>query len=288
MRLIVTHTSPDLDAICSSWLLKKFHPKFNNADFRFVPAGKNYEMTEIEKLKNAEILTVDTGGGEFDHHQTGDTNLCASKLVLDYLKFQNFIEDHHYSSLKRIVQVVLEIDHFREVFWDDPANDRYLFFLEEVLTGLKLLWQGQDERVLKFGFEALDGIFQKMQMKIKAEDEIKNGVNFTIKIDKAGGLLKCLALETINDEVLKLAQKQGFQIVIRKDLRKGYVRIKAIPNGKVDLTRIYEVLKRQDSEATWFLHASKCIVLNGSTKNPDMKPTRLSLEQIVEIVKKNI
>jgi len=301
LHLIVTHISPDLDAICSSWLLKKFHPKFTDSEFRFVPAGKNYELTEIEKLKNPEILTVDTGGGEFDHHQTGDKTKCASSLVLDFLEKNKMIGVSAVEPLQRIVNIVLEIDHFKEIFWEKPADDRYLFFLEEMITGLRMLWQNQDERVLKFGFEALDGVYQKMLFKIKAEEEISNGFKFIcrraarlaarqVPAPLGGGTppLQCIALETINDEVLKLAQKQGFQVVIRKDPRKGYVRIKTIPNGKVDLTKVYEALKVKDPEATWFLHASKCIVLNGSTKNPDMKATTLGLEEIVDIVKENV
>jgi hypothetical protein len=295
LHLIVTHISPDLDAVCAVWLLKKFHPKFTDAEFRFVPAGKNYELTEIEKLKKPEVLTVDTGGGEFDHHQTGDKDKCASSLVLDFLEKNNYIVGaEHVQPLRRITNIVLEIDHFKEVFWQDPSNDRYVFFLEEILGGLKLLWQNQDERVLKVGLDVLDGIYQKMQFKMKAEEEIEKGIKFICRgavSAPSGGEtppLQCVALETMNDEVLKLAQKQGFQVVIRRDPRKGYVRIKTIPNGKVDLTKVYEALKEKDKEATWFLHASKCIVLNGSTKNPEMKPTTLALEEIVDVVKKNV
>lgn len=278
LHIIVTHTSPDLDAITSVWLIKKFHPKFSSAEIRFAPAGEKYQPTEIEKLKSPEIIHVDTGGEEFDHHQTGDKTICASSLVLDFLEKNNMVGESAVKPLRRIVSIVLEIDHFGEIFWEKPDSDRYVFFLEEIIGGLKLLWQSQDERVLNFGEQALDGIFQKMQFRVKAEEEIEKGLTIG----------QILALETINDEVLKLAQKKGFQIVIRRDPRKGYVRIKTIPNGKVDLTKVYEALKKKDTAATWFLHSSKCIVLNGSTKNPNMKPTTLKLSEIVDLVKANI
>jgi hypothetical protein len=288
LHLIVTHTSPDLDAITSVWLLKKFHPKFTDAEIRFVSAGNNYELTENEKLKKPEVLTVDTGGGELDHHQTGDKTKCASTLVLNFLEKNNYIVgSEHSQPLQRIVNIVLEIDHFKEIFWEKPNDDRYVFILEEIIKGLQLLWQNQDERVLNFGFDALDGIYQKIQFKIKAEEEISKGMKIKSKLS-SGEEVDILALETINDEVLKVAQKQGFQIAIRKDPRKGYVRIKTIPNGKVDLIKVYEALKEKDKEATWFLHASKCIVLNGSTKNPEMKPTTLGLSEIVDVVKVNV
>ena len=52
---------------------------------------------------------------------------------------------------------------------------------------------------------------------------------------------KGLAIESINDSVIKLAQLMGYVIVVRRDPRKGYVRIKTKPNQSdtdkgVDLT----------------------------------------------------
>lgn len=239
--------------------------------------------TEIEKLKTVEILHVDTGGGEFDHHQTNSLEVCAATLVLDYLIAHDFVETLHVAPLRRLIDVVLEIDHFKEVFWDDAANDRYEFFLESIFEGLKKLWQDQYERLVHFGIDALDGIYNKLQNKVRAEAEIEKGTKLII-----GENFSCFAGETVNDEVVKLAQKMGFQIVIRKDPRKGYVRIKTIPNGKIDLSSVYSALQKKDPEATWFLHSSKCMILNGSTKNPKMRPTSLSLTEIIEIIKSNI
>ena len=39
MKYIVTHTSPDMDAIASVWLLKKFLGGWDKAEVKFVPAG---------------------------------------------------------------------------------------------------------------------------------------------------------------------------------------------------------------------------------------------------------
>ncbi len=95
-----------------------------------------------------------------------------------------------------------------------------------------------------------------------------------------------MGLETINDDVIKMAQMMGNAVVLRKDPRKGYVRIKASPAFDVDLTNTYEQLKKMDPEATWFLHVSKKMLLNGTPKNPKMVPTKLSLDQIISVLKK--
>jgi len=55
----------------------------------------------------------------------------------------------------------------------------------------------------------------------------------------------------------------GFLLVVRKDPRKGYVRIKLRPTSSesddLDLTPAYEKLHKIDPKATWFLHVSKKI-----------------------------
>jgi hypothetical protein len=46
----------------------------------------------------------------------------------------------------------------------------------------------------------------------------------------------------------------------------------------------YEQMRKMDPDATWFLHVGKKMLLNGSTKNPDMKPTKLSLPEIIKVL----
>jgi hypothetical protein len=97
---------------------------------------------------------------------------------------------------------------------------------------------------------------------------------------------KAIAIETVNDEVVHLGQKMGYMMVIRKDPAKGYLRIKALPKPEIDLTPYFEKLKSQEPEATWFLHASKHMILNGSSKNPDIRPSKKSLDDVIALFKK--
>ncbi|MBI4999253.1 hypothetical protein HZB97_00595 [Candidatus Gottesmanbacteria bacterium] len=134
--------------------------------------------------------------------------------------------------------------------------------------------------MVDLGLTCLDGIYKQFQNKVWAEKLLKEeGIEFETRWGKAIGI------ETGNDEVVHTGQKQGYVLVVRKDPKKGYVRIKSLPDPKMNLTRLAEVLKKTDPEATWFLHASKHMILNGSTKNPKMKSTRLSLGEIIEVIK---
>lgn len=297
MKIIVTHISPDWDAITSVWLVKRFLSGWQDATVQFVPAGERiggYKAPSldfqdaIEKIDGNEVIHVDTGLGPLDHHQTPDTNVCGASRTFDYVKLimkhagTKFLSNHE-EALSRIVAVVVAIDHFKEVFWADPSSDYHEFSLIGVLEGLKYEKPDQDMLYIEFGMQCLNALVTEFENRIWAEKEIQEkGISFVTRYGKAMGF------ETINDTVLKLAQKMGYVLVIRKDPRKNYIRIKALPdqNGqkRINLTLAYEQLKKVDPDATWFLHVSKKMLLNGTPKNPKMRPTRLSLSDIIKVL----
>lgn len=300
MKIIVTHTSPDWDAITSVWLLKKYLSGWQDAKVEYVPAGnrlsgqpdksetKHKGENPIEKVGDDEIIHVDTGLLPLDHHQIQDVNVSAASLVWDYVREQishaGHLTKEHEEAVSRVVKIVVDTDHFKEVFWPDAANDRYEFTHLGILDGLKLIKQGKDAEYTEFGILVLNALTAQFENRIWAEREIEKGIKFDTRYGKG------LGFETINDTVLKLAQKMGYVVVIRKDPRKGYVRIKTLPANEkekgADLTLAYEQLRKIDPDATWFLHISKKMLLNGSPKNPKMRPTKLSLKEIIKVVEK--
>lgn len=277
MKTIVTHHSPDVDAICSVWLIKKFLPDFHEARLVFVPAGYTLDNQPVDT--NPDIIHVDTGMGRFDHHQT-NKNICAAAKVLAFLTKEKLIKKNQLKAVSRMVKIVNEIDHFAQVSWPQSQNDRYEFFIEAIVDGLRLIYSSEDEKIIKLGLPIFEAIFHQFLNKIWAEEIIKNK---SLKFRSCWG--KTLAVLTTNDETIHLAQKMGYNLVIRKDPRKNYVRIKGRPDKKINLTKLYQVLKKHDQQANWYLHKSRRMILNGSAKNPSMKPTNLSLEEIVKIIK---
>lgn len=296
MKIIVTHASPDWDAIGGVWLLKKYLPGWQGASVKFVPAGQRLEGSNIhndddpiEPIGEDEVIHVDTGLGPLDHHQTSDQQVSGTSRAWDYVQ-QELIHagmhmtNEHKEAVSRIVKIIVEIDHFKEVFWADPSADHHEFSFLGLLDGLKLLKPNEDDYYVAFGIECLDSLMHQFENRAWAEKEIKDhGIHFDTKWGKG------LGFETINDTVIKLAQKMGYMIVVRKDPRKGYVRIKARPaqdpKKDIDLTPVYDILKERDPKATWFLHVSKKMLLNGTPKNPKMIPTHLPLSVIIDIIK---
>jgi hypothetical protein len=297
MKIVVTHMSPDWDAITSVWLIKKYLSGWQEAEVKFVPAGQRLVGSKqgnddnvIEKVGDDEVIHVDTGLGPLDHHQTQDQAVSAASRTWDYVlselaKANDHMTPEHKEAVSRIVKVVVAIDHFKEVFWHDAASDIYEFSLLGSLEGLKYEKPGQDKHYLAFGIVCLNALTAEFENRIWAEREInEKGLKFSTKYGKGIGF------ETINDTVLKLSQKMGYVLVVRKDPRKGYVRIKTLPDQKekkgIDLTSVYNQLSKMDPEATWFLHVSKKMLLNGTPKNPKMIPSKLTLKEIVSVLEK--
>lgn len=313
MRRIATHKSCDIDAIGSVWLVKRFLPNWDGAEVVFVNAGEKLpgayekENEPIEIIDSVETITVDTGLGALDHHQTSDNNTSGAKRTLDFILLnpENLLAKHEVKkeAVERIVELIIDDDHFQEVYYPDSNHDIYEFGIVSLIQGYKLMHQNDDTRLVDFIMECLDAVLYNMETRIWAEKEIKEkGIEFNSSWGKA------IAVETINDEILKRAQMMSYVVSVRRDPTYGFVRIKAMPNARsknyelriknkeekslqekiqtIDLTEAYEKLKQMDPEATWFLHASKRMLLNGSSKNPTMKGTKLTLEQVIEVLKR--
>ena len=276
MKTVVTHQSVDADAVTATWLVIRFLPGWKKAKIRFVPAGKTLDNQPVDS--NPEIIHVDTGLGKFDHHQKNEFT-CAAKKVYLWLKKEKNIPEKLILALERITDYVTENDHFRSVDYPQPTNDRYNFCFSPLVEGLKSQFK-TDEEVTVFTFKILDALLQIMRNKVRAEKEIKKGFIFQTKWGKG------LAMASKNAEATKLALKMGYAVVVTKDPNKGNIRIKAHPSKKIDLTKLNQEIKKIDKEGDWFFHISKKMLLNGSSKNPRLKPSPLSLQKIIAILQR--
>lgn len=271
----MTHINPDLDAMTAVWLLKRFDPDFKNAEVKFIYAGSTYQERKVDS--DAEVVHVDTGWGKFDHHQTNERT-CASRLILSFLGLKN-------EAVERMVEVVTEVDYeAADLKYPDAGADKYAFLFNErkIISGWQKRYPGQSDKHLEWGLVVLDGVYENLKSKLEAQSVIQNqGIPFETRWGQG------LAATTSVFGFMPLAQAQGFVVVAVKDPKKGHVRIHGLSQaGKeaVDFTAVAEQLRAKDPRATWFLHASKKLLLNGSTVNPNMIPTSLNLDDVVEVL----
>jgi len=275
MKTIVLHICPDLDAITSSWLLMRYLPEWEDAEVVFTPQQKNWN--NVVPDSDPDVLYCDTGYGKFDHHHI-KARTCASKIVFDYLVMMKHITGKESDAISRIIDYVVDIDNFGEVNYTDPTSDKYEFCLHQLITGLKKKGMS-DEALVQTVQTLLDGVLQLFIYKIKAEAEITKGFVFYSKYGKS------LAMNSANDEAMRLAQKKGFVLVVMKDPQKHFARIKTLPSPENDLTPVYDKIKKVDTKGYWFLHILKNMLLNGSSRTLDAVPTPLTLQKLIEIIK---
>lgn len=271
----MTHINPDLDAMTAVWLLRRWQPDFRDAPVKFIYAGSTYEDKPVDS--DPEVVHVDTGWGRFDHHQT-KRRTCSSRLVLDWLGVKD-------EALERMVEVVTEVDYAAaDLKYPDAGADKYAFLFNErkIISGWQKRYPGQSDKHLEWGLVVLDGVYESLRSKLEAQGVVDNqGMPFATRFGRG------LAAATNVFGFMPLAQAQGFAVVVVKDPKKGHVRIHGlnqVGKDEVDLSGVAEQLRAKDPRATWFLHASKKLLLNGSTVNPTMVPTSLSLDEVVEVL----
>ncbi len=277
-KVIVTHISPDFDGIPAIWLLRRFHPEFKTARVELVPAGDNTYLNQpVDSDPN--VLHVDVGGGKFDHHHTNEFT-CGAKLVFEWLVKEGHVKEND-KALERIIEIITELDHGWDNYkWGEPASDRWEFSLHNVLSGLKMVYPGQTDKFIDWTCDSLDAVYAIMKSKVKAEEEVKEGLKFKTKWGDG------VAVVTKNDGIMDAAIKGGYAVVVRKDPTEGYVRVTGSNAHNVDFTDAYGEVCKKDTAGNWFLHSSKVLLRNGSTRNPTMKPTKLTLDEVVKILGK--
>jgi hypothetical protein len=274
-KVIVTHIFPDLDAIAAAWLLIRFHPDFSETDIKFVPAGGTYQNLAVDS--DPTVIHVDTGLGQFDHHQL-KTKTAAAELVFNHLKEEKLIAEKHLAGLERLIKLVVAFDNFDDFFWPEPNHDRYDLELPELINNLKISGKLNDKELVYQGMLLLDAALTGLTIKSKSEQEIKTGRQFKTKWGKG------IAVMSQNSSLSKLAQKLGFSVIVVKDPKTGFASVKSQPKPEIDLEPVYLKLKAADPQASWFFHQSRHIISNGSRHNQAVKATSLDLEEIIKIV----
>lgn len=282
--LIVTHHAPDLDAITACWLLKKFDTQhFADAHVAFVSPGNTISQQELDDLaeKPDDVVYVDTGLGKFDHHQPERAveRICATSLVYDHL-LETHPELKEDEALQAIVELTNQIDHFEEVHWPEAQSPRHLFMIQELIRGHEYTDPHNDDSQLHFGFQCLENAYASLTQHFKALEIIRQK-GYELEIE--GG--KALVLLTRNDDTIKVAQKQGYLLVARKDPKLGHIRIKVRPDAPFNLDELEKKILAADRKGTWFYHGSGKMLLNGSLKNPSQVPSPLTYEQLIVLIR---
>ncbi len=268
MKTLVTHINPHLDDICAIWLFKRFHPDFAESKVEFVSASKGNLPAE-----DKEKVYLGVGRGRFDEHK-GDLEDAAASLVWKFLKEEGF------TPKDEILAGALEelVDWVR---LDDLGKLKDLPYKDFDVPAFLRIYGGKEvkpsEENLNLGMNILDRIYLVLQDKQKAIKDFEQRVEFETKFGKG------VAVESEFVNRAFCDTKEG-DVFLMLDPRFRSVQFYS-PKENTDLEPIYKKVKELDPEAQWFLHQSHKMVLCGSGSAPDSKPTKLSFEELIEVLK---
>lgn len=266
MTVIVSHIWPDLDSIASVWLLKRFGGHAD-ADLAFIPTGTTLNGMPVDS--DPEIIHVDTGRGRFDHHQeeVHGHHVCSAKLVMNAVKPGD-------SALERVIEYVTQHDNGLIEPW--LQNDRWGW--GGLMRGLNLHSPDDPRHVVEAMLPIMDGWYCWAKELEEVDRQFEDRIEFETPWGKAAAFQGDLG------GIRGFSFRNGAVIFVRRTSH-GWIGIEARVRDQIDLTSVYQRLKELEPEADWFLHASKRLLLCGSWKSPAVRPSRLSLEGIMDILK---
>ena len=169
----------------------------------------------------------------------------------------------------------------KEIHWPEADSPRYSFMITELIRGSEFSDRHDDEAQLNFGLQCLDYAYATLTQHFSALEEIhQTGHPFELSFGPG------LAIETSNDDTIKLAQKKGYVLVVKKDPKLGHIRIKVRPDAAFTLEKLHEAILKKDFTGTWYYHPSGKMLINGSQKHRNQTPTPLSLQEVITLIEK--
>ena len=280
-KTLITHINPHLDDICGIWLFKKFHPEFKDAKTEFISATRSLNQGSRAKREvlisashkgekeTEERVFVGTGGGKFDEHKEG-LDTCAGSLVYEYLKEMGFIPTGSTEqALEKLIAWNRLIDTGKA-----PFSEFGVFSIQSFIR-TKDNSSDTSRKSTQLGIEILDRVLEVLKRKEQSILDFEKRVEFKSKFGKS----YAVSSETVDRE---FCREQGGDLFLMYDPRFKSVQFFA---NDLDLEEIYRKVKELDPEADWFLHQSHHMVICGSSSAPDSKPSKLSFEQLIEVIK---
>jgi hypothetical protein len=293
--VIVTHQSPDFDAVGAVWLLKRYND-MEDGFVEFVNTGN----PSLNILNQAEAV-VDTGKIydplilRFDHHQLpgkAANETCATKQVYDYLLQKGRRIEHLYPLIELI-------------FFDDTGQTKKDCFqtqqvgIHSVLKGFSKTKQKDGTRsdydTLEFGMSLLDCIDQNLKTISEARKSLEDHVVYRSKDNKLW------ALENASEDVSSAAFEQGADIVLftsraRTDsgISHGIGLWRSLSCSEPDCGSLVDKLLQNGADAwikteirTWFKHPAGFYAGRGGLKAPCFEPVlvpQIELAQLFDAV----
>lgn len=307
--MIVTHTSPDWDAIASCWLLQRYGG-LADAGVRFVNTGNPDPGLLAEATAVVDTGRVaDFGRLRFDHHHLTGAEARTSAATQVYGYVASFVDQDMLpgpvSHLIPLVGLVNAGD-----IGDSHADPSRAYGIHALLSAQKAR-RLSDEALLAWGYEVLDLIDERLRAEMKARLTLSQHVAYRSE----DGLI--VALHNAPQAATQAAFEAGARLVVfhseYPDVPTVAVGIQRAPQH--DFPHVGEILRVATSASadprtlvqgialaslhnthdpareqaidemkTWFQHPAGFFAGRGTPKAPDARPLECSIAEIAQAV----
>ena len=264
--IIYTHTSPDMDACVALWLLRR-EERFKDAQVIFVPPGDAGQI-----VKTNDDISVDIGGGTFDHHDgrfTEGESVCSATLAAVAIGKWND------PFVRKLARYVAEVDAGLI-----PSSDFTTFSPLALVSGLRILCRRQDNRILELAAEAFEAWYAHAHTRAAVEGDFNRHARFFISRWGLGA-----AVVTSNPFMSRYAFDEGCVVFIYCNEEIKAVGFTAPRKSSVDLAEIERAVREAEpnARADWHMHYSHKMFTCGSGTNvlPPERRSELSIGALI-------
>lgn len=301
---IITHSQPHIDEIAAIWLLRKFgendFPGISTAKVIFWDIGdKVLDGRSPAEYESEGALLVGVGGGRFDEHPIANSGRkqgeCAATLVAKALRIEGE------PSLEKILKFIAT---------SDLKGVGHPFDLGYIVKLLHQQYPNDPEKVIEWAMMGLEAKYQEqLRFWSSTRQEFERIAEVEEIVGPGGRVLKMASFVSDNEQMNKFARSihGGQAAIIIQQQSSGNVQIYTNRHFRLTLYDIAQMIRLAEQQAKgkvttrewkklaaegkvegveeWFFHHAGQMLLNGSLTAKDVPPTRLSLEQIKEIVR---
>lgn len=296
---IYTHEDPDIDAITSSWAMRRFVPGMENAQVVLVSgswdgsgmkdddvavdirAGGRGIKGDLETLPDGQVVVHSSFKYVVDHFAPEDDR----KALEPWIRFVD-IQDSRGSAVSELVRTT-----------NDP-DARWILNMSTfsaVLAGLKLVFPGDSQKVISRMFEIMDGFLEIGRGNVRAEKEADRAELF-------GGDQVALVRDKEEARTDHVLWDRGVKAVVYVDsarnsigvLRTRRDRRRGVPCNdgtafSASHPRVREVIERAgeaigDFGADWFAHPSGFLFCHGSRKASVAAPSKVDPMDLIKVL----
>lgn len=259
------------------------------------------------------VLTVDLGGSLFDHHlanvENGKRTECASTLIAKYLGIdQN-------PALKKVLAWAKRDDlEGKGTISDDPLDRA--FGLSGLMMNLNRAFPDDPKRTLDYilpliHFHVVEEVKRSEELPKEWQMLLDNGNAKQFDLKQGNADLKCAYLETDNIALAGfLRAAKRMDLVVQRRASTGHTNIITRQLRSIDLRPVVEALRREEAKRKgvelvsnkealqasgkipeideWFYDDAANTIQNGGVNPGTLPATRMSGDEVLEIVKRTI